>query len=139
MGRRAIDTIGIFPEDEEGNGRIISITDTFSRFNCLYPVPERTAETAVKRTLIPHIGIFRVPEQLLSDNRANFANTTVAELAKGAGFEQILTTPGSHQENSMEEQNHKESTRHPRGLLFEAEGMMQWSMIAPSAQRIVNA
>jgi hypothetical protein len=67
MIRRAIDdTIGPLPIDEDGNMAIISITDTFSRFNCLYPVSDMTAETAVKwGALIPHIGIFGVPEQLV--------------------------------------------------------------------------
>jgi hypothetical protein len=55
-----------------------------------------------------------------------------------AGFEQILITPAAHQVNSLEERNHKESMRHLRGGLCEAEGMIQRSVIAPSAQRTVN-
>jgi hypothetical protein len=139
MVRRAIDTIGPLPQDEDGNVGIISITDTFSRFNLLYPVPDMTAETAVTKALIPHMGIFGVPQQLVSDNGANFANQLVAELAKVSGFEQILITPDSHQENSLEERNHKEFMRHLRALLFEAGDMMRWSILAPLAQRIVNA
>jgi hypothetical protein len=139
MVRRAIDTIGPFPADEEGKVGIISITDTFSRFNLLYPVSDMTAETAVSQALIPHMGIFGVPEQLVSDNGTNFANQVVAEVAKVAGFEQIFITPDSHQENSLEERNHKESIRHLRALIFECEGMMRWSLLAPLAQRIVNA
>jgi hypothetical protein len=139
MVRRAIDTIGPLPMDEDGKVGIISITDTFSRFNLLYPVSDMTAETAVLQALIPHIGIFGVPEQLVSDNGSNFANRVVTEIAKVAGFEQILITPESHQENSLEERNHKESARHLRALIFECEGMMRWSVLAPLAQRIVNA
>jgi hypothetical protein len=139
MVRRAIDTIGPLPEDEEGNVGIISITDTYSRFNLLYPVSDMTAETAVNKALIPHMGIFGVPEQLVSDNGTNFANEVVAELAKVTGFDQIKITPDSHQENSLEERNHKEFMRHLRALIFETEGMTRWSLLAPLAQRIVNA
>jgi hypothetical protein len=139
MVRRAIDTIGPLPEDEEGNVAIISITDTFSRFNLLYPVSDMSAETAVSKALIPHMGIFGVPEQLVSDNGTNFANEVVAELAKVTGFDQIKITPDSHQENSLEERNHKEFMRHLRALIFETEGMTRWSLLAPLAQRIVNA
>jgi hypothetical protein len=55
------------------------------------------------------------------------------------GFEQILITSAAHQVNSLEERNHTESRRHLRRFLCAAESRMHWSVIAPSAQRIVNA
>jgi hypothetical protein len=63
MGRRAIYTIGSLPENEEGSVARIASTDASLRFNCLNPVSDRTAETAVQRALIPYIGTFGVPEQ----------------------------------------------------------------------------
>jgi hypothetical protein len=74
MVRRAIDTIGPLPADEDGKIGIISITDTFSRFNTLYPISDMTAETAVLQALIPHMGILGIPEQQVNDKGTNFAN-----------------------------------------------------------------
>jgi hypothetical protein len=68
-------------EDEEGSVARSAVTDDSSRVNCLHPVSDKTAETALQRALISHMGTLGVPEQWLGDKGATVANMTVEELA----------------------------------------------------------
>ena len=67
MDRIYIDTIGPFPQDEEGNRYIMVFIDVFSRFVELYAVRDLTALTAAKK-VVEFAGRYGVPDQILTDN-----------------------------------------------------------------------
>jgi transposase InsO family protein len=139
MQLRAIDTIGPFPIDEFGNRYIVSIIDMFSRFVCLYPVKDLTAETAVRDALLPHVGIFHSPSSLLSDNGTQFVNAVVTEFLRMMGTDHQRIIPYSHEQNSLAERYHKEMLRHIRALVFNRQAKTSWSTLVPLVQRIMNS
>jgi transposase InsO family protein len=139
MARRAVDTLGPFPEDTDGNTCVVSIIDTFSRFVTLHACKDATAQTAVDGALLPHMGIFGVPEQLVSDNGTQFVNDLVAQLKEAVGMEMIAIAPYSHEENSLVERSHRETLRHLRALVYEQGTTVRLSTCLPLVQRIVNA
>jgi hypothetical protein len=128
-----------FEEDKKGNKYVIAIVDMFSRFTCLYAVNDITAKIVVEEALIPHMGIFGVPLELLSENGTQFVNDLIEEFSSLAGMEHIVTTPYSHQENSLVERTHRESLRHIRGFLYDENSKLQWNRCLPLIQRILNS
>ena len=73
MDRINIDTIGPFPQDEEGNKYIMVFIDVFSRFVELVPVPDLTASTAAKE-VIKFTGRYGIPDEILTDNGTQYLN-----------------------------------------------------------------
>ena len=109
--------------------------DQIARCNCLYSL---TTISVVEYALLPHIGIFGAPLFLVSDNGTQYVNEIIAKLLDNMAVVQIQPTPYSHQENSREENAHKESLRHLRSILFAGADLRQWAIAAPFAQRLVN-
>jgi RNase H-like domain found in reverse transcriptase/Integrase zinc binding domain/Chromo (CHRromatin Organisation MOdifier) domain len=139
MTVRAIDTLGPFPEDEDGYTHIVSIIDMFSRFLCLYPVKDTTAEHCVQYALMPHVGIFGTPLYLVSDNGQQFVADLVKQFNELVGTIQVPITPYSHEENSLVERSHLETLRHVRALVYDHQENKHWRKFLPLVQRIVNA
>ena len=135
MTRRSIDLIGPLPEDKDGHKWICSIT----RPVCSVQLP-LLSDNYFSRRICPltshrHFG---APLFLVSDNGTQYVNEFIAKLLDNMAVIQIQPTPYSHQENSGEENAHKESIRHLRSILFAGADLRQWAIAAPLAQRLVN-
>jgi hypothetical protein len=94
----AIDTLGPFPADEQGNTYIVVITDCFSRYVELFPAADATADAAASAIRV-HFQYFGVPNTVRSDNGAQYANKVLTHLAKITGLEFTRTIAYSHEEN----------------------------------------
>jgi hypothetical protein len=138
MERLAIDTVGPFDTDLNGNKYIIVIICCFSRFTTLHTAKDTTAENAAK-ALLSHIGNYGVPCQLLSDMGTQFINDTIDQLLHYMGVEKLDTFPGIHEENSIVERRNKEVLEHLRDILFHIKIKNIWSESIPLVQRIVNS
>jgi len=136
--RVSVDTIGPFPEDDNGNIYIIVCIDNFSRFVMLYAAKDATAKSAAE-ALVHFTGIFGVPGQILSDNGKQFVNDIITELMYLFDTEHLLITPYSHEENSLVERCNREINRHLRALCFHKSVFTRWSRSLPLVQRIFNA
>ena len=136
---RAIDTLGPFPQDEEGYTHVVSIIDMFSRLLCLYPVKDTTAEHCVEYALMPHCGLFGPPLYLISDNGKQFVADVIRQFTELTGTLLQPITPYSHQENSLVERSHHETLRHVRALVYDRVSHKPWRKLLPLVQRIVNA
>jgi transposase InsO family protein len=134
----AIDTIGPFPVDKDGNIYIISIIDTFSRYVELFPASDCTARAAAG-AIVKHFAFFGVPEKIVSDNGSQYVNQMITQLAAISHMDMSRTTPYSHEENGISERSHKETLRHLRAVLYEKELRAEWSMCTPLVQWIMNS
>lgn len=137
--RRAIDTVGPFFPDKDGNKCIIAIIDLFSRYVTLHPAKAFTPEEAISKALLPNIGHFGPPLQLVSDNGTQFVNSVVEEYLRVTGVEMVKIIPYSHEENSLVERYHKETLRFLQVLTSDLNMRERWSTIVPLVQRIMNA
>ena len=78
MKRLSVDTVGPFPEDEEGNQYILVVIDNFSRYTTLWPTKDQTGMSAAK-ALLRHIAAYGTPDEIQSD-RALVAGQTYLPL-----------------------------------------------------------
>ena len=140
MERIQVDTMGPFQEDKDGNKYIVVIIDGFTRWTELTAVPNTEAATAARLALIPWVGRYGTPLQILSDNGTQFRNEIWDELSLLMGSDKLESFPYSHEENGLVERANKEILRHLRGYLFDKRiNTNEWSRCLPLVQRIMNA
>ena len=76
-----IDLVGPLPESTTGNKYIMSVSDGFSRFVNLYPLPSKHGIGVAKVLVDGIIKTFGCPMQIHSDNRLEFNNEMVKEIS----------------------------------------------------------
>ena len=136
----AMDSIGPFPEDDQGNKYAMVVIDCFSRFLAVYPTPDVSA-TSAARVLLKHMGTFLVtPCEIRSDNGPENANKMIKEFLDLVGTDRIETLAYSHEENSLVERANKEVNRWLRDCLYsQRKNKSEWSQMIPFVTRIHNA
>jgi transposase InsO family protein len=136
--RLNMDTIGPFPDDEDGYCYILVIIDTFTRWIELFPIKSTTAaETA--QILLQHFGRFGQAQEIQHDNGSQFVNSIIAELSLLLGIDQKRTLAYSSEENAIVERANKEVLRHLRAILMDRKVKEQWRIYLPFVQRIMNS
>ena len=138
MKRLSIDTVGPFPEDEDGNIYILVVIDNFSRYITLWPTRDQTGMSAA-RSLLKHIASYGVPDEIQSDGGPQFYSEMIKELFRITGIEKLKSAPYSHEENGIAERAIKQTQEHLRALLFDKDNKGIWSIVLPLVQRIMNA
>jgi hypothetical protein len=134
----AVDTIGPLPPDEHGNKYLIVFIDCFSRYVCLYPVPDVTGINFAK-SLIKYCGHHPIPSTLVSDNGTQFKNDLIEGLTTLLGTNHKFTFAYSKEENGLVERVNKEVMRHMRNIIFDIRVKKHWSDYYPLVERIINA
>ena len=137
MDRVNIDSIGPFPEDEEGNKYIMVFIDVFSRFVELVPIPDLSALVAAKE-LIKFIGRYGCPREILTDNGTQYANELAYQIYDTAMINHLKVMPYSHEENSIVERANREVNTHLRAIVFDRKIKVNWSIALPLIQRLMN-
>jgi hypothetical protein len=138
MKKLAIDTVGPFPADSQGNTYVVTVVDLFSRYVQLFPAADSTAQAAAS-AILGHIGYFGVPASILSDNGPQYANLLIEQLGTLTGIDLQKTIAYSHEENGIAERVHKEVLRHLRTILHDRGIRKEWAICLPLIQRIFNA
>jgi hypothetical protein len=139
MGCWQIDSVGPFEPDEKGNTYAVVLIDTFTRFMCLYPVPDASALEAVK-VMIKHSGHYGMPKTVTTDNGTEYSNKLMIEATKLLGTQHEFTVAHQHQQNGIVERCNKEFNRYMRQILYDQQKKKeQWSDFLPFIQRIHNA
>ena len=138
MKRLSIDTVGPFPEDEEGNMYVLVVIDNFSRYTTLWPTKDQTGLAAAK-TLLRHVASYGTPDEIQSDGDPQFYSEMVTALYRITGIDKLKSAPYSHEENGIAERAIKTTQEHLRALLFDKEVKESWSIVLPLVQRIMNA
>ena len=133
-----IDTMGPFEEDRFGMKYILNIIDAFSRFVHLIPTKGVDAKSAMI-ALLQHVGLFGVPNYILTDNGTQYINEGITALVEKLGCRHITTTPYSKEENAIVERSNKESNRYMRPIVENKDCLKEWSIYVPLAQRIINS
>ena len=133
-----VDTIGPFPETEDGYKYIINIIDKFTRYVQLYPSKNVTA-IDYANVLIEHFGRWENAGVIQSDRGSQFVNDIVKELHNILGVHHHLTTAYSKEENAIVERSNKEVNRHLRAFCYEITTHNKWNIYLPFVARIINS
>ncbi len=73
--------VGPLLETPAGNRYILTCQDGFSRFVCLYPLPDKRTATIVETLMHCHIATFGCPLKVHSDNGMEFTGRVFTVLA----------------------------------------------------------
>ncbi len=138
MERIAIDTMGPFKADPDGNTHVMVCIDCFTRYVELYAIGKLDAQTAADNLLhfMCHYG---TPLEILTDFGTQFENELWAHLTTMTGVQKLASMPYSKEENSIVERANKEVLRHLRFLLLEDSFKGKFTRYLPLVQRIYNS
>ena len=90
--RVQMDICGPLITTERGNKHILVITDTFTKYTQAYAMPNQEAETVADILVNNWICRYGQPEQLHTDQGANFGSKLIKELCEVHGIEKTRTT-----------------------------------------------
>ena len=116
-----------------GQGFILVIVDTFTRWVELYHTTDATALSDAE-CLLKHFGRFGAPHQLRSDNGPHFIAEVIREFLHHIGVSHC-----QKEENAIVERYNKEINRHLRALTFENLSLTDYKKSLQFVQRILNS
>jgi transposase InsO family protein/dUTPase len=97
-----VDLVGPLPETPNGNRYILSCQDGFSRFVCLYPIPDKRTLTVAEALMHRHIATFGCPLKIHSDNGMEFTGRLFTALAAKLEIGITHPPPYNPQSNRVE-------------------------------------
>ena len=130
----AIDLVGPMPTTPRGNKWILVLTDHFTRWQDALAISDATAPV-VASTLDERIFCYLgLPEQIHTDQGAQFENSLMAELCQLWKVEKTRTTPYHPQANGVVERNNRELGDSLRTMLLD-KGQDEWDLLLPQIMR----
>jgi len=124
----AVDLVG--PLTPRSNSWILVLTNHFTRWADAPAIPDALAPT-VARVLDQHVfGYFGLPEQIHSDQGAQFQSQLLSDLCRLWGVNQSRTTPYHPQGNRVVECNNQMLGDALRSLLL-GRSQEEWNMVLP--------
>jgi len=133
----AIDLVGPFTVTEGGNRWILVLMDHFSRWQDAIALPEATT-TVIADKLCQLFSYFGVPEEIHSDQGAQFQSQLMSELCSIWGVEQTRTTPYNPKGNGIVERNNRVLGDALRTLILSS-GNANWDELLPHIMAVLRA
>ena len=130
----AVDLVGPMPETNRGNRWILVLTDHFTRWQDAIALPDATAPvvaTALDERVFCYLGL---PEQIHTDQGAQFESLLMAELCQLWRVERTRTTPYHPQANGIVERNNRLLGDSLCTLLID-KGQDEWDLLLPQVMR----
>ena len=85
-----------------GNRYLLRAEDSFSRYCRVYPIPNKEAHTVAKVLMDQHFNIYRLLDQLHSDNGKEFVHNLWRELFSEFKIQLTTTPPYNPSSNPVE-------------------------------------
>ena len=126
----ALDLVGPLPKTPRGTKWILVVSDHFSRWQDALPLPEPTAPvlaTPLDKRIFSYLGL---PEQLHSDQGAQFESQLMTELCQIRKIDKTKTTPYHPQSNGVVERNNRGLEDPLQAMLFDC-GQDEWDTFLP--------
>ena len=101
--RLSTDIVGPFPVTPRGNKYILVVTDHFSKWVEIFPIPDQSASVCAEKILNEVIARFGCPYELLSDQGRNYESVIFSELCKLLEIKKKRTSPGNPRCNGQTE------------------------------------
>jgi hypothetical protein len=99
----ATDLFGPLPESEKGNKYILLLTDLYTKWTELIPIPDATAATCATQILNEFIGRFGCPLTIHSDQGKNYEADLFQEMCKLLEIRKTRSSPRHPQSNGCVE------------------------------------
>ena len=130
----AIDLVGPMPETARGNRWILVLVDHFTRWQDALAIPDATAAvvaTVLDERVFCYMGL---PEQIHTDQGAQFESQLMTELCQLWGIDKTRTTPYHPQANGVVERNNRGLGDSLRAMLL-GRGQDEWDTLLPQILR----
>jgi hypothetical protein len=111
MDRLGTDILGPLPETPRGNKYILVVTDYFSKWVEILPVPDQTAVTCAEKILNEVIARFGTPLSLHSDQGRNYESLIFTELCRLLEVRKTRTSAGNPRCNGLTERYNRTMVR----------------------------
>ena len=111
LERVCVDIVGPFPASDSGNKYALVVTDCFSKFVEMYPMPNQEAATVAHLLVREYFSRYGVPRYLHSDQGTQFESKLFAETCTLLGVTKTRTTPFRPQSDGQSERNIKTLTK----------------------------
>jgi transposase InsO family protein/predicted aspartyl protease len=111
MERVCVDIVGPFPVSCRGNKYALVVTDCFTKYVEVYPMPNQEATSVAQVLAKEFFSRYGVPTYLHSDQGTQFESQLFAETCKLLGITKTRTTPFRPQSDGQSERNIKTLTR----------------------------
>lgn len=128
MERVCIDIVGPFPVSGRGNKYALVVTDWFTKYVEIYPMPNQEAETVAQALTREYFSRYGVPLELHSDQGTQFESRLFQEICHLLGIHKTRTTPFRPQSDGISERNIKTLTKMMAMVTKEQE---QWDEYLP--------
>ena len=128
-----IDFQGPFPD----KGYLLVVICTFSRYVCIYPVPDATANSALSG-LLKHFGTYGSPKTIRSDNGSHFVNEVIKQFLEMVGTTHDRTMAYSSEENAIVERSNKEINRYIKAFMFDRATHENYQEVISFVTRLLN-
>jgi len=130
----AVDSVGPMPMSTHGNNWILLLTDHFTRWADALAIRDASAPT-VARALDQHVFCyFGLPEQIHTDQGAQFQSQLMKDLCRVWGVNQSRTTLCHPQGNGVVERNNRMLGDALRSLLL-GKSQVEWDAVLPQIMR----
>jgi transposase InsO family protein len=110
--RCAMDVIGPFPESQRGNRCALIVSDYFTKWVEVFPIPNQEAVTVADCLVNGWVSRYGVPLELHSDQGRNFESAVMTELCARLGIHKTRTTPLHPQSDGMVERFNRTLEQH---------------------------
>ena len=107
MERVCIDIVGPFPVSSQGNRYALVVTDCFTKYVEIYPMPNQEAYSVAQVLTKEFFSRFGVPNFLHSDQGTQFESQLFQEICQLLGIKKTRTTPFRPQSDGQSERNIK--------------------------------
>ena len=107
MERVCIDIVGPFPVSSQGNKYALVVTDCFTKYVEIYPMPNQEAYSVAQVLTKEFFSRFGVPTFLHSDQGTQFESNLFQEICQLLGIKKTRTTPFHPQSDGQSERNIK--------------------------------
>ena len=129
MERIAIDVMGPLPTTDRDNKCILVVSDYFTKWTEVYPMPNQEAGTVADIVVREFISRFGLPRQLHTDQGRNFESRLFQEMCKILEIEKTRTTPLRPQSDGMVERFNR--TLEAMLSKFVQESQKDWDLYLP--------
>ena len=121
LDRFSTDLLGPLPETPRRNRFILTVTDHFSHWVEIIPIPDQSAETTARVILNEVIARFGCPLSIHSDQGSNYESKIFAELCEMLEIRKTRTSPRNPKCNGQTERFNKTLTRMIRAYLTDCQ------------------
>ena len=111
MERVCVDIVGPFPVSTNGNKYGLVVTDCFTKYVEIYPIPNQEAVTVATTLTKEFFSRYGVPTLLHTDQGTQFESVVFQETCRLLGIKKTRTTPFHPQSDGQSERNIKTLTR----------------------------